>query len=396
MSPPSASGQRILAMTGAAFTVLTVAGGLCQWLWPLALWARLFFSIAISGLVGFATNWVAIKMLFHPRVRIFGVQGVVPSRRRELARSVGKTLEQHLISGDRMHKLLVSTGAVDAALSRVTGHLPRLLEEPATRELVTREIAGTIQSTMADVVDAAKEKMREKARSNFTALVTGAAATASFGPMAGIIAAGVLKSGLFDKLVGKMIDDLADDLRKDGGIQRASDKVVAQLPGRAEAVLADPGMRARLMEQVDSLTQELLQAVDVAGLVEGELLGRDDSELEELIDRVASSELVFIQVAGGLLGMVAGLALVWPWLLIPIAGLFLVMVQVARVAERRYTAGQAPKPHPPAPVLPQPPAADSPGAAPAPAPAAEPPVAPAEPTVVATEPALPAPGQAAG
>jgi len=81
---------------------------------------------------------------------------------------------------------------------------------------------------------------------------------------------------------------------------------------------------------------DLVNAVDVAGLIEQELLGRDEGELENLIDRVAANELTFIQVAGGGLGMVAGLALYWPWLLAPIGLLFLMMVQVARMAEKKH------------------------------------------------------------
>jgi len=339
--PEKTRGQRLLAITGLTFTLLTLAGATCNWFYPEALWARLFFSMAISGLVGFATNWVAIKMLFHPRVKVFGVQGVVPSRRKELARSVGLTLEEHLISGDRMHKLLVETGAIDGALNRLATHLPKVLHEPSARELVTREIADTIHETMTSVVVAAKDKLREKSRSNLTALLTGTAAATTFGPMAGMLAAGITKSGMFDTLVGKLIDDMVKDLANDGGIKRAATQIVDQLPAKAENILQDAALRAKLQEQFSVVAEELLQAVDVAGLIENELLGREESELEDLIDRVAANELCFIQVAGGGLGTIAGLALVWPWLILPIGGLFLVMVQVARMAEKRHTANRA-------------------------------------------------------
>lgn len=338
---PRTRGQNILAATGATFTLLTLAGGACRWWFPDALWSELFFALSISGLVGFATNWVAIKMLFHPRVRVLGVQGVVPSRRAELALSIGQTLEEHLISGDRMHKLLVDTGAVDGALNRLATHLPKVLHEPEARQLVTAEIADTIQATMSSVVLSAKDKLREKSRSNLTALLTGAAAATTFGPMAGMLAAGITKSGMFDTLVSKLIDDMVNDLKQDGGVKRAAEQVVEQLPARAENILGNPALRAKLSEQFGAVAEELLQAVDVAGLIERELLARDEGELEELIDRVAANELCFIQVAGGGLGVVAGLALVWPWLILPIGGLFLVLVQVARVAERRHAARRA-------------------------------------------------------
>jgi uncharacterized membrane-anchored protein YjiN (DUF445 family) len=334
-------GSKLLAITGLSLGALTIAGAVLRYTFADALWTQVWFAVAIGGLVGFATNWVAIKMLFHPRVRVFGVQGVVPSRRADLARSVGLTLEEHLISGDRMHRLLVGSGAVDTAIAKMAEHLPKLLETPETAALLQAEAARTINETMAAVIVQAKDKLREKARGNVSAMLTGATAAASFGPMAGMLAAGLTKSGIFDKLVDKMIDQMAEDLRKDRGVDDAARDIVKALPGQAERILADKELRARLTVLFEAMAGDLVNAVDVAGLVENELLARDDGDLEDLIDRVASNELVFIQVAGGGLGMIAGLALIWPWLLAPMAAAFGIMVAIARSAERKHTRNRA-------------------------------------------------------
>jgi uncharacterized membrane-anchored protein YjiN (DUF445 family) len=336
--PTSSRGSLILAVTGLVLGVLTIAGAALQYVFDESLWTRIWFAVAISGLVGFGTNWVAIKMLFHPRVKVFGVHGVVPARRLELARSVGETLEEHLISGDRMHKLLVGSGAVDEAMDKLAKHLPRLLEDEGSRELITREVRDTIQQTMGDVIVSAKAKLKEKARSNFSAVVAGSTAAMSLGPLAGVMAAGAMKSGMLDGIVDKLVDNMADEMRKDGGVDGAAREIVKALPARAELVLADHSLRARLIQLFEGMASDLVNAVDVAGLVENELLGRDENELEALIDRVASNELVFIQVAGGALGMIAGLALIWPWLLLPMGAVFLVMVLIARMAEKKHAA----------------------------------------------------------
>lgn len=329
-------GPRLLAFTGLSLVSLTVAGAVLRYVSDDAFWTQIWFAVSIGGLVGFATNWIAIKMLFHPRVRVLGVQGVVPSRRLELARSIGDTLEEHLISGDRMHKLLVGSGAIDEAMDKLAAHVPRLLEDPDARELITREVTDTIQHTMGDVIIAARGSLKEKARSNFSAFLGGSAATASLGPMAGVLAAGAIKSGMLDKIVDRMIDNMAEELRKDGGVAGAASGIVETLPGKAEDILSDRKLRRKLNDVFGDMAEELMNAIDVAGLIEQELLARDEGELEQLIDRVAANELTFIQVAGGGLGMVAGLSLIWPWLLLPIGAVFLVMVQVARGAEKKH------------------------------------------------------------
>ena len=330
----------ILAVTGLTLAALTITGAVLRYTLDDAFWTQIFFAVSIGGLVGFSTNWVAIKMLFHPRVRVFGVQGVVPSRRLELARSVGETLEEHLISGDRMHKLLVGSGAIDEAMDRLAKNLPQLLNDPDTSELVAREVGSTIQETMGDVIVGAKAKLKEKARSNFSAIVGGGTAAASLGPLAGVMAAGAIKSGMLDSIVEKLIDNMAEEMRKDGGIDGAARGIVEALPARAEQILADEALRAKLSEVFSSMAEDLVNAIDVAGLIEKELLARDEGELEALIDRVAANELSFIQVAGGGLGMIAGLALVWPWLLIPIGVVFGIMVLIARMAEKKHATNR--------------------------------------------------------
>ncbi len=43
----------------------------------------------IGAITGLVTNWIAIKMLFHPRKKIFGIQGVIPKRKKDIADRIG-------------------------------------------------------------------------------------------------------------------------------------------------------------------------------------------------------------------------------------------------------------------------------------------------------------------
>ena len=44
----------------------------------------------IGAVIGLVTNWIAIKMLFHPRKKILGIQGVIPKRKKEIAKRIGE------------------------------------------------------------------------------------------------------------------------------------------------------------------------------------------------------------------------------------------------------------------------------------------------------------------
>ncbi|WP_460227521.1 DUF445 domain-containing protein [Aurantivibrio infirmus] len=68
------------------------------------------FSVAIyslpliTALIGWVTNYIAIKMLFHPRKPIkclfFDVQGILPRRQPDIAVQLGKIVADDLLSSD--------------------------------------------------------------------------------------------------------------------------------------------------------------------------------------------------------------------------------------------------------------------------------------------------------
>ena len=347
----NARGSRILALTGISLLLLSVGGAVARNLVPLALWSEVFFAVSLAGLVGFSTNWIAIKMLFHPRVRILGIQGVVPSRRKELARSVGDMIEEHLISGDRMHRLLLDTGAVERSLEGLMSRLPSLLEDEPARIAAHGAVTEVMRAHVARIIDLSKENVRKRLHSKLEALLMGTTiaggAAAKVNPLLGAagvlmgaVGAGLAKSGVLDGLVDRMIDEMSQDLRTGSALEKAAWDIVDELPRRTEELLAETPVRERLLATMSGAAEDLLKQIDVARLVEAELLAQDEAELEDLINSVAESELVFVQVAGGGLGMVAGFALVWPWLVAPYFVLFLVVRQVARVAERRHAASR--------------------------------------------------------
>jgi len=50
-----------------------------------------FILIPIVGfLIGYFTNWLAIKMLFHPKRKILGIQGILPKRKKILAKKIAE------------------------------------------------------------------------------------------------------------------------------------------------------------------------------------------------------------------------------------------------------------------------------------------------------------------
>jgi uncharacterized membrane protein YheB (UPF0754 family) len=83
----------------------------------------------IGALIGWLTNYIAIKMLFHPRneMKIFfiPVQGVFPKRQKDLARKLGHIVSEELVSVEDLTAHLKEKATSEAILN----HIAQRLEE---------------------------------------------------------------------------------------------------------------------------------------------------------------------------------------------------------------------------------------------------------------------------
>ena len=63
-----------------------------------------------GAIIGWVTNYVAIKLLFRPHIPFsilgYQVQGVIPKRRKEIARSMARAIEKDLLSSGDFAKAL--------------------------------------------------------------------------------------------------------------------------------------------------------------------------------------------------------------------------------------------------------------------------------------------------
>ena len=90
-------------------------------------WLTWVMLPTVGGAIGWATNWVAIKMLFHPRKPMLGLQGLLPRRQKELAASVGDVVGNELVPTD---ELLKGLDGLD-----LTPHLGELLDQAIAAKL---------------------------------------------------------------------------------------------------------------------------------------------------------------------------------------------------------------------------------------------------------------------
>lgn len=93
----------------------------------------------ISAFIGWFTNWVAIKMLFHPREprKILGItfQGIFPKRQKQFAEKLGKLVSQELLSFDDIEKKITNPDNVDKLMPLLEEHIDHFLRKKLADEM---------------------------------------------------------------------------------------------------------------------------------------------------------------------------------------------------------------------------------------------------------------------
>lgn len=93
----------------------------------------------ISAFIGWVTNWLAIKMLFHPRNPInigpFVLQGIFPKRQAQVAQQLGQVVATHLLSIDDLTAKLYNADATKALLPIIEKRVDDFIQHKLTEEL---------------------------------------------------------------------------------------------------------------------------------------------------------------------------------------------------------------------------------------------------------------------
>jgi uncharacterized membrane protein YheB (UPF0754 family) len=114
----------------------------------------------ISGFIGWVTNWVAIKMLFHPRqpIQILGIriQGIFPKRQDQFAAKLGKLVSEELLSFDEIKSVIADPDNLSAIMPVLDQAIDRFLKEklstvmPMISMFIGDKTIGTIKDVLKD------------------------------------------------------------------------------------------------------------------------------------------------------------------------------------------------------------------------------------------------------
>ena len=290
-------------------------------------WLYVLSGPLIGAVIGYCTNYVAVKMLFRPLTpkylgqwRLPFTPGIIPKRKDELARSIGATIEKHLLTGDDIRDTLLSEG------------MKKTVSGAAVAALTNREktLDAAFSSRLGeDAWESGKEKlcgqvlMRAKEgilRIDVPKLIVEKGSEAVKNAVAGKLMASLFINDAIIALYGEKVEagirtyleeNLEDLLRPviRSELNAMTEKTFGETADslQMEDELLQRAVAGVYEKLVREKAETAVSQVGIAGIVQRKLDAMSARELEELVFSVMKHELQAIVNLGALIGFVIGL-----------------------------------------------------------------------------------------
>ena len=128
----------------------------------MSLW--LFTILLISAFIGYFTNWLAIKMLFHPKVPVrilgFTIQGIFPKRQQQFGEKLGKLVSTQFLSFAEIEQKISDPENLDKLMPEVEVHIDHFMQHklPEAFPMISMFIG---EKTITTLKTAFMEELRE-------------------------------------------------------------------------------------------------------------------------------------------------------------------------------------------------------------------------------------------
>lgn len=296
---------------------------------------RFVAPVALGGIIGAFTNYIAIKMMFRPysEKRLLGfvvpfTPGIIPKRQNDLAKAIGRVVSDNLVDADGISKMLLSDETIGKLESKIDEMIHSLQTNENSLRVFFSNYAGEerVENLIKRVNDNLVSKIDgivsdEKIGQTIAASAMSALDERIGDGFMGMITKNALADTIKDKITPKLANLINDVMRGDGRkmilsivddeINRFANGSVASWAAgmsdeKIESLKRD--VVNLYSEKVKTELPRLLRTIDISKIVEDKIQSMDMPTVERLVLDVANNELYMLVWLGGLLGAVIGVA----------------------------------------------------------------------------------------
>lgn len=280
----------------------------------------------IGSVIGYVTNFLAVKMLFRPlrpikigNLRMPFTPGIFPKRKEQLAKALGKAVGSNLFTGEDIENMFLTEGMKEKVIAEI-GNLLYAGEEQAIKTLLAdyiqeddyirgkahferliceKIIAGISRLDLAEIITRESTRaIKKKVQGTMLALMVNDKLIASLAnPMGEKVEAYIQEHGfhIIRPIVNQEIIRLEN--RSSGSLLRGIGVEKEQLLGMADKIYS---------EFIGKKVAGFIKQFDIAGVVEKKVNAMDVLEMEKLVLSVMKKELNAIVNLGALIGLLIG------------------------------------------------------------------------------------------
>ena len=130
-------------------------------------WLQALATVGVGALSGGITNAVAVWMLFHPYeargLGYFKLQGAIPKNKARLAKSIGKTVGQRLLTEEDLARQLTAPGLREAFDRAIATLLDKAINTPhgPLRETLPAPLAAELERSLLPFAERLAERLAE-------------------------------------------------------------------------------------------------------------------------------------------------------------------------------------------------------------------------------------------
>lgn len=286
---------------------------------------KYFIGPAIGAVIGYCTNYIAVKMLFYPKkeVKIFGrrlpfTPGAIPKEQPRLARAIGDIVGTKLLTQEDMKEQLLA------------GDVKSMVSDVLVQELSVgiKEKIKKIATLTEEQYDAGKGKVSKViseaivdalAKIDISTLIVEKGGAVLKEKVAGTM----LQMFVNDELIASLTAPLGAEFQKlitEQGVEYVQPLISDKIGEMEEESVMDLLGKVDITEMVVRSTVEalcekimvagmdkVLQGLDISKIVEQKISQMSVDDLETLVLTVMKKELNTIVNLGALIGLLLGM-----------------------------------------------------------------------------------------
>lgn len=284
---------------------------------------------AVGALIGYCTNYIAVKMLFRPlkpiKIGTFTLPftpGIMPKRKPALAKALGTAVGNTLLTTEDLKKVLVSENVKNSVIDMFITQANQLSQNEKTMKEVALTVMkeGNYDETKGVIVEKVTDKVMENLEQvGIGNIVVEEAKKAVREKMSGSFVAMFLNEDLMDSLAQPIGEYVESYICREGRnyvepmVEREMDSL-EQIKVRELIQNANLDFET-MKEQIEKLyvtgietfADTIVNYFKVAEIIEEKVNAMPVEELEKLVLSVMKHELQMVVNLGALIGLVLGI-----------------------------------------------------------------------------------------